>query len=225
MNSLFNFKDEDDILCDDLLNSEHHINEFHSIVINSSYSVYALSGNWGSGKTCFIKMWQNFLDKENKKYVYIDAFKSDYETDPFIMLIKAFKDSFKRLNITDNKKLEVWLNAAKKVFSLQNFGKLGLNILIEKIIGIDAVKEILNETLNTAFNNLTDEKTLYDELHSALNDLLNENETIHIIIDELDRCRPDYALETLEKIKHLFNVKNVKYILVFNEKIMKSIIN
>jgi hypothetical protein len=48
---------------------------------------------------------------------------------------------------------------------------------------------------------------------------------LYIIIDELDRCRPDFALETLERIKHLFHVKNVKYILVYNEKAMNSIIN
>jgi hypothetical protein len=224
MSSPLIFQNEYGVDCDDLLNSEKYINEFHSIIINSTYSVYALSGDWGSGKTCFIKMWQNFLKKENKIYVYIDAFKFDYETDPFIMLIKAFRDSFKQINTIDNSKLEEWKGKAKNILSWRNLGKLGLNILIEKTVGLDAVKDFMNDTLNSSFDHLTDENSLYDDLHASLNNLLDENNTLHIIIDELDRCRPDFALETFEKLKHIFNVKNVKYILVYNEKIMKSII-
>jgi hypothetical protein len=225
MSTNLNFLNENGVLCDDLLSSEKYINEFHSIVTNSNYSVYALSGDWGSGKTCFIKMWQKILEKENKVFVYIDAFKMDYETDPFIMLIKAFKASFKQLKNIENNKLEEWKNKAKKLFSLRNLGRLGLNIFLEKTIGIDTIKDFLNETFDSSFNNLTDENSLYDDLHSSLTDLIDGNSTLHIIIDELDRCRPDFALETLERIKHIFNVKNVKYILVYNEKIMKSIIN
>lgn len=37
-----------------------------------------------------------------------------------------------------------------------------------------------------------------------------------IVIDELDRCRPDQSLEILEKMKHLFSVENVVFILVLN---------
>ncbi len=34
-----------------------------------------------------------------------------------------------------------------------------------------------------------------------------------ILIDELDRCRPTYAIEMLERIKHLFEVENVVFVL------------
>lgn len=39
---------------------------------------------------------------------------------------------------------------------------------------------------------------------------------IVFIIDELDRCRPDFALELLEKIKHLFSVQGITFLLVMN---------
>lgn len=45
-----------------------------------------------------------------------------------------------------------------------------------------------------------------------------------VIVDELDRCRPDFALETLERIKHLFNVKGLKFILVYNNDVFENII-
>lgn len=37
-----------------------------------------------------------------------------------------------------------------------------------------------------------------------------------IVIDELDRCRPDYALSLLEIIKHFFNVDGVHFVLGVN---------
>lgn len=37
-----------------------------------------------------------------------------------------------------------------------------------------------------------------------------------VIIDELDRCRPDFAVRTLERIKHLFEVENVIFVLMLN---------
>lgn len=39
---------------------------------------------------------------------------------------------------------------------------------------------------------------------------------IVFIIDELDRCRPDYALNLLEIIKHFFTVPNVHFVLGVN---------
>lgn len=36
---------------------------------------------------------------------------------------------------------------------------------------------------------------------------------IFILIDELDRCRPSYAIELLERVKHIFSLENFVYIL------------
>lgn len=39
---------------------------------------------------------------------------------------------------------------------------------------------------------------------------------IFIFIDELDRCRPTYAIELLEAVKHLFGVKGVYFVVATN---------
>ena len=38
-----------------------------------------------------------------------------------------------------------------------------------------------------------------------------------VVIDELDRCKPTFAVELIEKIKHLFSVRNVIFLLVMNK--------
>jgi len=35
-------------------------------------------------------------------------------------------------------------------------------------------------------------------------------------VDELDRCRPDFALGLLERIKHLFDVEGIAFVLLVN---------
>ena len=48
---------------------------------------------------------------------------------------------------------------------------------------------------------------------------------IILFIDELDRCRPDYAVDMLEVIKHVFDIENVKVVLVTNTKQLRAVIN
>lgn len=62
-------------------------------------------------------------------------------------------------------------------------------------------------------------KVLLDEVRASLRAVVSEiqNTSAHlpivIIIDELDRCRPNYAIKLLEEVKHLFDVEGVVFIL------------
>jgi hypothetical protein len=55
----------------------------------------------------------------------------------------------------------------------------------------------LKETLNSAFGS-TEPKAI-------------------VLIDELDRCRPDYAISYLETIKHIFDVHGIVFVLAIDE--------
>jgi len=211
--------------CKDLINSNIIIQDFNLFVQNPNYSVFAITGDWGTGKTSFIKMWKNKFLSENE-CIYINAFKMDYESDSFMMLIKEFKCYIEKHMKDENSAITTWLNKAREIFNLKNILKLGFNIIVDKTVGKEPTKDFLNNAYDSCFDELSKEKTLYDELKSSLGIITEKlKSTLYIIIDELDRCRPDFALETFEKIKHLFNVKNVKYILVYNDKVMKSIIH
>ena len=103
--------------------------------------------------------------------------------------------------------------------------KLGVNVLLEKTVGVKPIKDFLNDISSSYFDKLTGEKSLYDELVISMYEIIKQFEKpVYVIIDELDRCRSDFALETLERIKHIFSVKGVKFILVYNEDVMKCII-
>lgn len=53
------------------------------------------------------------------------------------------------------------------------------------------------------------------EIEKAVKQLKHEGkkETLIFFVDELDRCRPTFAIEMLERIKHLFDVPNIVFVL------------
>ncbi|MCF6299109.1 MAG: KAP family NTPase, partial [Thiomicrorhabdus sp.] len=54
---------------------------------------------------------------------------------------------------------------------------------------------------------------------------ITDKKPIIIVIDELDRCRPDYSVSMLEYIKHIFNINKIQFILVTNTEQLKSSVN
>ncbi|HEY0842043.1 KAP family P-loop NTPase fold protein [Methylotenera sp.] len=48
---------------------------------------------------------------------------------------------------------------------------------------------------------------------------------MYILVDELDRCRPTYAIELLENIKHIFNSSGVFFIVATNKNELANSIN
>ncbi len=51
--------------------------------------VISLDGQWGEGKTTFVKMWQGLLNQTGIPNIYIDAFANDYVDDAFISVASA----------------------------------------------------------------------------------------------------------------------------------------
>ena len=82
---------------------------------------------------------------------------------------------------------------------------------------IDATIEALLKEQIEAEKNLETLKACLKELAA--------DKPIILFIDELDRCRPDYAVDMLEVIKHVFDVENVKVVLVTNTKQLRAAIN
>ena len=53
---------------------------------------------------------------------------------------------------------------------------------------------------------------------------LSDGKPIVFIVDELDRCNPIYAVKTLERIKHLFSIPGIVFVLsIDKEQLCNSI--
>jgi hypothetical protein len=179
--------------------------------------VLALNGKWGTGKTTFVKMWQLSLQHSGHKTIYFNAWENDFENEPLTALLGELKklvnnktDSYKSLL---NKGVIITKNIlpalAKGVISKYLDAGITLDVL-EK--SIDAATDILDKEVD----NYVDKKQGLVDFRKELENYIqtnNEGKPVIFIIDELDRCRPDYAVEVLEKVKHFFSVKGIIFVL------------
>ena len=184
------------------------------------YSI-ALDGRWGSGKTFFVKQCKLVLDclneenqyayekqildvidqveiselkKINFKTVYFDAWKNDSDLDPIVSLSKSIATT------TLSVKTKVKSAACKA-------GEQLIKIAVEKIAKID---------ISSILDILQTEEKIETEFKKELDSLIPEAGRLVIFIDELDRCRPTYAVKLLERVQHFFDNNKITFIFSVN---------
>jgi hypothetical protein len=191
--------------------------------------VLCIDAGWGQGKTTFIKMWQQYLKNQDIPTIYFNAWESDYTDDALIALIGEIGLSIQELVGEDKTTAEKIIGRIYKLVA--NFTKAAAPTIAN--LGIKAASGglISADEISTAFGNLSEslvkeQITRYEESRKTLGsfkEALSElarcyadgdaHKPLVIFIDELDRCRPNFAIEVLEKAKHLFNVDNIVFVL------------
>lgn len=209
--------------------------------IEGNFSI-ALDGDWGTGKTFFVKQSKMILDayneysysfieersrriqnifEENSKdmqkesklqvAVYYDAWENDNNNDPLISLLYCILEA----TVKDYKFVEDKISLDKQKLIKEIFSNIAKNFL-----GIN-IKEILNsinKEERDLFKIIKEEKHLKDKINEFFETLLLEHgERLVIFIDELDRCKPTFAIQLLERIKHY--LKNPLITFVFSTNI------
>ena len=163
--------------------------------------IMSISASWGSGKTTFMNMFADMLRGDilkaspdieafiEKNYynendvAILDAWKNDFYEDPLNPLYKALVDKL----YNDNKaKEEAWQKLKDYKGELEN--KDGPSLSLDEKI----------EDMHAFIRKAIKEKTRQGKLI--------------VIIDELDRCKPTFAIKLLEIVKHLFNIRGIVFV-------------
>ncbi len=188
--------------------------------------VIAVDGPWGSGKSHFLKLWTGAHKKDNggkAKVIYFDAFKHDYFDDPLVALVGQIFEDF-----SEGKMKTLLKQASRLVKPATRIALAAATGLASEAMGAVAAattnslgKEAKN-ALDPVWENEANRREAMEGFKTSLKELTigngseDEPQKIVIIIDELDRCRPDFALDMLEIIKHFFSVENVIFVLGVN---------
>lgn len=222
--------DADNPFKNDVLGREENITVLTQFITSFEQSiVLCIDGGWGQGKTTFIKMWQQYLKNLHIPTIYFNAWESDYTDDALIALIGEISLSIKELEFQDKTQAEKII--ARIYEYTADLTKVVLpsvtNLSIKALFGCFANTNELAKALSALSESLVKEqikkyeksrKTL-SKFKKELSELAQcyadgqEQKPLVIFIDELDRCRPDFAIEVLEKAKHLFNVDNIIFVL------------
>ncbi len=210
---------------DDILNRKAISKQLSDLVERiENPIVIALDDKWGSGKTYFLKRWVAAHKSENggsAVTVYFDAFESDYLSDPLVSIITAISE---RIPKEQQSTLQQWKSAAAKLakplfgigLSLATFGAKEHLKEVGDVIA-DAASSEVKDASQRLWNSEKERKDAIKSFKELLVKLTKDKAApIVIVVDELDRCRPDYALLVLEVIKHFFTVPKVHFILGVN---------
>ena len=142
--------------------------------------------------------------------VYYNAWENDNQKSPLLSLIYEIIKVAK----IDTNKTDISINKEKII-------KDGLSAIVKHFSGID-IKELLKCVETEAkdiFKEIKGQKSTKEQVDNILNNLLLEHgERLVIFIDELDRCRPTFAVELLEQIKHYFDNDKITFVFSTNIK-------
>lgn len=227
----------------DILNREEFVAQLVNLTNNISHNklsvAFAIDGTWGCGKSFVLDMYEDQLkviqseETGQNQYLIVryNCWKYDYYEEPLIAIVATMLESIEQqtqllhgeqgekvkglLKVIGTTLLTISNNAIKE--------KTGIDLseaaeFIQKGVesGEESYKAMHQYDMYFEFN-----KTLHS-LQSVLNDL-GEQYTVVFLIDELDRCLPEYAIKVLERLHHLTeNTKNVITIMAIDKTQLQS---
>lgn len=179
----------------------------------STPSVIAIDAPWGAGKTFFLQYLQNELKRINPKVVYFNAWETDFAEDPLLAFICEIDQQCKSFA---GESQDIWSGVVDAGTKLLEIGvDLALKTSTAGYIGTDDLSDIYpkGQKVTQKYSELKSAIIEFRERLKKAASSLDENSPLIILVDELDRCRPNYTIELLERTKHLLNVEGLSIVL------------
>lgn len=210
----------------DILDRQQFVDKVKDVIRllseNKRNVTFAINGQWGVGKTFVLNMLEEQL-KDDYIVFHFNAWEYDYYDEPLVALLTSTVEQLKAFE-TDEKTAKqigkaVLKTAAKSLIKI--VGEISKNKL-----GVDIpemAQDIYNDVKgqqeeDTAYDTYLDITKKIEEVKEQLQKL-SEIKTVVFVVDELDRCLPEYAIKVLERLHHVFTgVDNLQVILSVDKK-------
>jgi energy-coupling factor transporter ATP-binding protein EcfA2 len=206
--------------------------------------VIVLDGPWGSGKSTFVKQWAGLLRAKDAPVIVFDAFANDHHEDAFLGISAEIHDTAKKVLGSGAGATRRYFDKAKRAGALlapiglrvtARVATAGLMSIDDIEAGGEALKEAakafgdeggkaLEKAVSERLRSAGRERAILQTFRESLSELarnVSEKRSktcrtypLVFFIDELDRCRPPFALSVIERVKHLFSVPGVCFVLV-----------
>ena len=237
-------------MMEDQIGRESIVNKITSLIEQLSpnnHFCLALNGIWGSGKSFVLDLIETkILKSDHKEYLIIkyDAWKNTFYPDPLIAILYCILDTLQQkfYLIKDNKQI---LNIVKQSIKKKTaeVGKGLIDSLYKQgkwaavcAFAIETIKNVIKYAKSSILDNkLFDDYKSYQTLLSDSIKVLNsiteyedyegKHTKLIILVDEIDRCLPNEQLVVLERLHHLFNVKNCAVLVALNSRSITETFN
>lgn len=230
----------------DILQRDEFVKQLEKMIenisANKSSTCFAINGKWGCGKTFVLDMLQEKLEvKQNEEtadneyfVIRYNSWKFDYYEEPVIALVASIVQIIEnKINLVSDSKAK-----SEGVAILKAAGEALLSVtndILKNRIGIDFEKGYEIFKKGKEEGDLAYEKKhvydIYFDLNKVMEELANtlksisEEYTIVFLVDELDRCMPEYAIKVLERLHHLTEGKSniITVISMDKDQLQKSV--
>lgn len=206
---------------EDLLDRKETIENLSNLIISTKESlVMSINADWGAGKTTFVKLWQKHLTTQCVNSIYFSAWEDDFSKEPLISILGEINSyiSSKFPQKETTKKLAIVKDVGSKIL------KRGAPAVLKSLTGVvidiksieDTIGTISEQTAKELIERYSQEKEITQKFREAIKTLLekiDKEKPFVIFIDELDRCHPLYAIELLERVKHIFGIDGLIFVL------------
>ncbi|MDF1868742.1 MAG: P-loop NTPase fold protein [Saprospiraceae bacterium] len=206
------------------------LTEYLQSFTEQSY-VMNLNAEWGAGKTYLLKRWHHTI-KTDHPTVYIDAWKNDFSDDPLLTVISGILETLKRYpNVAATDYSKQVIKSGSRF--LKQVAPALIKGLFRTYVGVDSdsfnlddFDDFAEKAMEASLSDHNKKSEDLDEFKKTigkwLNTSINSNgadepkKPMFVFIDELDRCRPTYAIELLETVKHLFDIPGLVFVVATN---------
>ena len=197
---------------DDLLDRQQLATTLTNLLRTQSHPfTISIHGYWGTGKTFLLQRWQQDLHSQEFPAIYFNAWEDDFCDDPLIAILGQLDEYFSqpRLNRLRNTAVDIAIPVLRQTAQTVLKATTGLTV---------DLNQSESPTLLDAYR---EQRRAKDQLKEALTRLSKAayaatGYPLVFIIDELDRCRPTFAIELLEKVKHIFDIQHMVFVFGVN---------
>ncbi|MCY1332247.1 KAP family P-loop domain protein [compost metagenome] len=209
-------------------------------------AVVAIDAPWGEGKSWFGRHWAASLEQRGHHVAFVDAFGQDYAEDAFLVLSGAIlKLCANNVTVAAKVKhsagevMRAVLPVGTKALihlAATAVGAPGIAAPVTQALGLDVSTDEFGEAAQQAgdqagdatsawvkrrLDHWAEEQKSVEGFRKILREFAQESfektgKPVVILVDELDRCRPAFAVRLLERIKHFFDVPNLVFVLLMN---------
>ena len=188
----------------------------------SGSGVVLVDGDWGTGKTTFIRMWLASLRNDDRTVVEVNAWAGDHADTPFDDIVRQFERGLRHCHrpLVKWSRRIGWIMMRSVSAAVSSASWLSGLPAVGDASAMGAIAKLIHDLQRAAKADRRSDKRI-SRLRGRLNAAAEyywerRRKSIVLVIDELDRCRPDYALRFLETIKHIFEVPHVTFVITAN---------
>ena len=195
---------------DDLLDAQgvaEHLGRYAKALINGGEgAVIALNGGYGTGKTFMLRRWVNEMKDKGQVALYYNAWENDADADPLVSIVEL-------VSSVDG--------ASSGLENAMDALNLALTSFLHHRTGVDvqAVRDAAKGKASAPLEAERKRRQSRSELRKCLEQLVERGSQdnpatggVVVVIDELDRCRPEFAMALLERAKHVLNVPGIVFV-------------